>query len=201
MIDRIENWRQMSLVAINCSSSTTTPDEDILTTKGIFIYLHSLVCPIFVILLLILYLGPDSFKDRPSMVPDFPLVPASKGFCLSLDKSLEAFKAAVKAANLWCLIVIGCLQYADNLSIQFLRIMDIIIVNILFCAVLTIKEESQLKKNKTQWIEILDHENNMIAKWLDSDRIRIQSNSKRLEMEIKMIPKWLDSKMIGSEKR
>ena len=99
MIDRIENWRQMSLVAINCSSSTTTPDEDILTTKGISC-LRSLACLIFVILLPILYLGPDSFKDRPSMVPDFPLVPASKGFCLSLDKSLEAFKAAVKAANL-----------------------------------------------------------------------------------------------------
>ena len=34
-------------------------------------------------------------------MPDFPLVPASKGFCLSLDKSLESYKAALKAANLW----------------------------------------------------------------------------------------------------
>ena len=33
-------------------------------------------------------------------MPEFPLVPASKGFCLSLDTSLENFKAACKAANL-----------------------------------------------------------------------------------------------------
>ena len=51
---------------------------------------------------LFLQIGPESFKDKqPSMMPDFPLVPASKGFCLSLDKSLEAFKTALKAANLW----------------------------------------------------------------------------------------------------
>ena len=45
--------------------------------------------------------------------------------------------------------------------------------------------------NKTQRIEILDHEDNMIAKWLESDRIRIQSNSK-------MIGNQYDSKMIGN---
>ena len=33
-------------------------------------------------------------------MPDFPLVPASKGFCLSLDSSLENFKTALKTVNL-----------------------------------------------------------------------------------------------------
>ena len=35
MIDRIENWRQMSLNAAHCSSSTT-PDDDLSLAKGIF---------------------------------------------------------------------------------------------------------------------------------------------------------------------
>ena len=56
---------------------------------------------ISVIYLFFSKIGPESFKDKqPSMMPDFPLVPASKGFCLSLDKSLEAFKTALNAANL-----------------------------------------------------------------------------------------------------
>ena len=35
MIDRIESWRQMSLLAMS-SSSSTTPDEDILIHKGTY---------------------------------------------------------------------------------------------------------------------------------------------------------------------
>lgn len=34
MIDRIESWRQMSLLAMNTSSSTTTPDEEVVQSKG-----------------------------------------------------------------------------------------------------------------------------------------------------------------------
>ena len=41
-----------------------------------------------------------------------------------------------------------------------------------------LKSKSYVMWNKTQRIEIPDHENNMIAKWLDSDMIRIQSDSK-----------------------
>ena len=35
MIDRIESWRQMSLLAMNTSSSTTTPDEEVVPSKGL----------------------------------------------------------------------------------------------------------------------------------------------------------------------
>jgi ubiquitin-conjugating enzyme E2 O len=73
LINRIESWRQMSLAAMKCSASTT-PDEDMHT-------------------------GPESYKIA-NITPDFPLVPASKGFCLSLERSLEAFKKALKSANL-----------------------------------------------------------------------------------------------------
>ena len=44
--------------------------------------------------------GPESFKIFGEKMPDFPLVPASRGFCLSLDSSLEKFKTALKASNL-----------------------------------------------------------------------------------------------------
>jgi len=71
MIDRIENWRQMSLDAASCSSSTT-PDDDLSLSRG-----------------------PESFKVFGEKMPDFPLIPASRGFCLSLDSSLEKFKTAL----------------------------------------------------------------------------------------------------------
>ena len=71
MIDRIENWRLMSLNAASCSSSTT-PDDDLSLSKG-----------------------PESFKVFGEKMPDFPLIPASRGFCLSLDSSLEKFKTAL----------------------------------------------------------------------------------------------------------
>ena len=29
------------------------------------------------------------------VLPDFPLIPASRGFCLTLARALEAFKAAL----------------------------------------------------------------------------------------------------------
>ena len=60
---------------MNCSSSTT-PEDDV-SQKG-----------------------PDSFMQAGEKMPEFPLVPASKGFCLSLDKSIEAFKSALKAQNI-----------------------------------------------------------------------------------------------------
>ena len=44
--------------------------------------------------------GPESFKIFGEKMPDFPLITASRGFCLSLDSSLEKFKTALKAANL-----------------------------------------------------------------------------------------------------
>jgi hypothetical protein len=31
-------------------------------------------------------------------LPDFPIIPASKGFCLTLARALEAFKAALASA-------------------------------------------------------------------------------------------------------
>ena len=46
------------------------------------------------------FAGPDSFTHANEKLPEFPLVPASKGFCLSLDKSIEAFKTALKAKNI-----------------------------------------------------------------------------------------------------
>jgi len=75
LIERVDNWRQISLAAMNCSSSTT-PEDDI-----------SLI-------------GPESFTQASQKMPEFPLVPASKGFCLSLDKSVEALKSALKAQNI-----------------------------------------------------------------------------------------------------
>ncbi len=44
--------------------------------------------------------GPESFKIFGEKMPDFPLIPASKGFCLSLESSLKNFKGALKAKNL-----------------------------------------------------------------------------------------------------
>ena len=75
LIERVDNWRQISLAAMNCSSSTT-PEDDI-----------SLI-------------GPESFTQASQKMPEFPLVPASKGFCLSLDKSVESLKSALKAQNI-----------------------------------------------------------------------------------------------------
>jgi len=34
-------------------------------------------------------------------LPEFPLIPASKGFCISLRKALDSFKEAIKTANIW----------------------------------------------------------------------------------------------------
>merc|ERR1712226_1459791 len=31
-------------------------------------------------------------------LPDFPLVPASKGFCLTLDKAIQSFQSALETA-------------------------------------------------------------------------------------------------------
>ena len=47
-----------------------------------------------------------------------------------------------------------------------------------------------------QRIEILDHENNMIAKWLVSDMIRIQSNSKIIELQKDWNSKWFQNNWI-----
>ena len=46
------------------------------------------------------FLGPESFAHANEKLPEFPLIPASKGFCLSLDKSIEAFKSALKAKDI-----------------------------------------------------------------------------------------------------
>jgi len=75
LIERVDNWRHISLAAMNCSSSTT-PEDDI-SLKG-----------------------PESFTQASEKMPEFPLVPASKGFCLSLDKSVESLKSALKAQNI-----------------------------------------------------------------------------------------------------
>ena len=75
LIERVDNWRHISLAVMNCSSSTT-PEDDI-SLKG-----------------------PESFTQASEKMPEFPLVPASKGFCLSLDKSVESLKSALKAQNI-----------------------------------------------------------------------------------------------------
>jgi len=36
--------------------------------------------------------------EQEEAAPDFPLVPASRGFCLTLNKSLAAFEATVEVA-------------------------------------------------------------------------------------------------------
>jgi len=35
-------------------------------------------------------------------LPDFPLVPASKGFCLTLDKALKQFQESLKSVGIAC---------------------------------------------------------------------------------------------------
>ena len=46
---------------------------------------------------------PSSASALPEKfpLPDYPLLPASKGFCLSLTKALQYFKTALKDSGIW----------------------------------------------------------------------------------------------------
>ena len=39
--------------------------------------------------------------DAPVEKPDFPLLPVSKGFCISLSKALKQFRNALRAAEMY----------------------------------------------------------------------------------------------------
>ena len=39
--------------------------------------------------------------DAPVEKPDFPLLPVSKGFCISLSKALKQFRDALRAAGMY----------------------------------------------------------------------------------------------------
>ena len=39
--------------------------------------------------------------DAPVEKPDFPLLPVSKGFCISLSKALKQFRDALRAAGIY----------------------------------------------------------------------------------------------------
>jgi len=72
-ITRLRLWRQVS--QDQCSSSSTTPATP--TTPA----------PLAV--------GVTQYD-----LPDFPLIPASKGFCLSLEKGLTQFEECLKEAKI-----------------------------------------------------------------------------------------------------
>jgi len=75
LVRRLMMWKQISSEHLKSSATTVTP-----TTPS---------------------LNLSSFKNESHFdLPDFPLVPASKGFCLTLDKALNLFVDALKSVGI-----------------------------------------------------------------------------------------------------
>ena len=75
LITRLMTWKNISQEQLQSVSSATpvTP-----TTPGVF----------------------KNLAPGTADLPDFPLVPASKGFCLTLDKALKNFEEALKSVGI-----------------------------------------------------------------------------------------------------
>merc|ERR1719158_2772735 len=77
LMARLMMWKQISLEQLQSMSSATpvTP-----TTPGVL----------------------KNLAPGTADLPDFPLVPASKGFCLTLDKALKQFQESLKSVGIAC---------------------------------------------------------------------------------------------------
>ena len=96
MIKRLESWIELSTTQKNLHSTENQSETEAGTSQQSLDQFQASENT-----------EKDSLCDRSEdALPDFPLLPASKGFCLTLKKHLDNFKTVLKE-HIWTKDVIN----------------------------------------------------------------------------------------------